>query len=458
MQIYEIPHINLDVNIQYRILSPAEAHALLDDAPPNASTEDFMRFVLEKIVLNLRGEVTDALRSLPKEQAKLVLSSVFNGCVMLNPAIDFATWVKISGEPTDLEGMKPATKKARTKNTKKTKKITRSEFLNLEHYLKTRVIGQDDAIDQIVHALKRSHVGLNDESRPLGVFLFAGASGIGKSYLARELHNYLFSSDHDLIRVDCGEYQHKHESAKLIGAPPGYTGYDDGGHLTNQMLKHPQTVVLLDEVEKAHPDIWNTFLRVFDEGFLTDGSGREVSFHDAIIIMTTNLGNRKVVDELTVPSVGFGGSDRTFGLPQRTRIERLANDAIRKHFRPELLNRIDKVVVFNHLSHEDFLKIADLELRAVDQKLSKRGLSMQWDEGVLEQLVAESECNVQGARKLAQTRRERIEDLLADLLLKTRFVRGTIFQLTTNDSEFHIEAQRPTRIKAESPVTTAKEE
>lgn len=442
VDIFEIEHPNLNLGIRFKVLTPSEVEALVAKAP--SRNDSFKKLVLENVVLNLHEEVTPVLRKMPKPKAQMAVDSLFHGAVMLNPGLDISTWFKMISFAVNEEKPTPAKK---TKSAKK--KVSKVQFLGLERYLKDRVIGQDAAISEIVKSLKRSQVGLHDERRPLAVFLFAGASGVGKTHLARELHNYLFGTDYDLARIDCGEFQHKHENAKLIGAPPGYMGYDDGGQLTNLVSKNPHTVVLLDEVEKAHPDVFHTFLRVFDEGILTDGSGKSVSFRDSIIIMTTNLGNRDIVEDFIGSAVGFGRERaEVTDLPNRERVERVTMEAVRKRFAPEFLNRIDKVVVFNHLTKSDFEKISELELAEVNTKLGKRGFSLAFDSEVISAMVTDGMNSIQGARRLAQIRRETIEDMLADRLLESRYPRGTIFQLTRNSDDYVLTAQRPKRVRS----------
>lgn len=453
MKLYEVYNPDLDTNIRYKVLNPDETEALVHEYADEEDRDKFARAVLEHAIHNLKTEVTAALRKLPKEKAKSVVSSLFTGCLMLNPGLDVDSWLQISHAPrliSESASGKPMPQIRKTK----ARKITKTKFLNLERQLKDVVIGQDEAIEELVNALKRSQVGLNDETRPLGVFLFAGASGVGKTHLARELHKYLFDADTEIVRVDCGEYQQKHENQKLIGAPPGYLGHDEGGFLTGAMERNPQTVVLLDEVEKAHPDIWNTFLRVFDEGILTDGSGNEVSFREAIIIMTTNLGNSEIVNDMTTRGIGFSRQNDPSVLPRRDRVERLAKESIQKQFRPELINRIDKTVVFNHLTDEDYRKIAELELNCVQGKLEKRGFTLAFDNMVLEAMVRDGVSHVQGARGLSQLRRDRIENSLADLILNGSYPKGTAFKLSHEANDYCVTAHRPAS-KKRSPEKTA---
>jgi len=341
---------------------------------------------------------------------------------------------------------------AKTTKTTKTKQINKQKFLGLETYLKNNIIGQEQAIQTIISALRRSQVGLSDDNRPLGVFLFAGSSGVGKTHLANSLHKYLFGGEYPMVRIDCGEFQHKHENQKLIGSPPGYVGHDEGGQLVNFVKKFPSTVVLLDEVEKAHPDLWNTFLRVFDDGILTDSRGEVVNFRNTIIIMTTNLGNDKTFDHLLAGGTGFtkdvNYKKKTKVIPDRSIVERNTNDAVKKHFKPEFLNRIDKIVIFNHLSEEDCIKIAQIEMSIIADKLGKRGYSVQYNENVIQALINEGIDSVKGARGLSQIRRERIESKLAEKLINTSMPRGTIFEIDYENDSFKFNFIKPVKKQA----------
>lgn len=328
-------------------------------------------------------------------------------------------------------------KDSKKTSSSKYKKMSRQKFLGLENHLLGNVIGQEEAVDSVVSALKRSQVGLNDKNRPLGIFLFAGSSGVGKTHLASTLHKYLFGEEYPMVRIDCGEFQHKHENQKLIGSPPGYVGHDEGGQLVNLVKKNPYTVVLLDEVEKAHADMWNTFLRVFEDGVLTDGKGEEVSFLNTVIIMTTNLGNEKTVDYLLSGGTGFAKNinhkTSTTQMPAKEMVEKNTLDAVRKHFRPEFINRLDKIIVFNHLDRSNLEKIAELEMSIIMDKLSKKGYSVNYTDEVISALLDKGVDSVKGARGLAQVRREKMEDQLADILIKSAPPRGTIFEISYKD-------------------------
>lgn len=469
MKLLEMYHPELELFVRYKLLDPSDVDTFVE-SHKSLSRDDYIRVVIETAVYNLRPEITQILRRMEKPQAQTELGKIYNGCVMLNPGFDVERWQKISKSltetqnesphpsvaedppppPQEEEKPKPKPKKSRKA---KSRKITKAKFLGLESYLRDRVIGQNEAITAITRSLKRSVTGLRDENRPLGVFLFAGASGVGKTYLAQELHSYLFGDDYSMVRIDCGEFQHKHENQKLIGAPPGYVGYDDGGVLTSQMQRNSHTVVLLDEVEKAHSDLWDTFLRVFDEGMITDATGEEISFRDCIIIMTTNLGNKEAVNSILNTSMGFGGtldvSLQNIKVPPRSVMERFTNKAVRKHFRPEFINRIDNKIVFNHLSGDDLMQIAELEIEKVNDKLRKRGLTLVYDDAVLRQMIADGVNPIEGARGLARVRRDEIEDVVSDALLESaRWPRGSVFSVTREDDAYKVTSKRPPRKKS----------
>jgi ATP-dependent Clp protease ATP-binding subunit ClpB len=462
LRVYDIYIPELNRYVKFKVLPPEEIKKIMDDISDYDPSEH-MRTVVENFVFNMRHEIVDALKLLSEDAGEMAVEALFNGCVMLNPGLDIDSWVRIaySGvkpmpsdklekrmpkldtSPISPEMLEKQAKALSNKSTaKKPPKITKAKVNNLSKHLKTRIVGQDEAVETLANALKRSMAGMNDEGRPLGVFLLAGSSGTGKTLLAKELHSYLFGREYDLVRIDCGEFQQKHENQKLIGSPPGYIGHEDGGMLTSKMREQPCTVLLLDEVEKAHPDIWNTFLRVFDEGLLTDNKGKEVSFRNSIIIMTTNLGNDKIVESLTGKGTGFAAridiSLESKETPKREIVEKMANEAIRKSFRPEFLNRIDKTVVFNHLSHQNYIDIAKMEIDVVDKKLIKKGFILNSDETVLNGLVDKGVNTIFGARGMSRVRREEIEDKIAGLIMGSTLKRGTIFKVSYFNNSFII--------------------
>lgn len=466
MQIYQIFVPELNANVKFKILSTEDTSAFLDSIK-NKKNKDLRKEVLQLVVFNLNTDVASSLAILSRIAAERALEAIYAGCIMLNPGLDLDYWINIAYStapvtPSDQypeseyldqvkKFLRETSKSNKTKQTKivRPRKMSRQKFLGLEDYLKSNVIGQDQAIEEIVAALSRSQADLNDLNKPLGTFLFAGSSGVGKTHLANTLHKYLFDSDAPMVRIDCGEFQHKHENQKLIGSPPGYVGHDEGGQLTNQIKKNPYSVVLIDEVEKAHNDIWNTFLRIFDEGIVTDSKGELVDFKNTIIIMTTNLGNDKTVDNLISTGPGFNRNvifeRRTKEIPTRSIVEKNTNEAINKYFRPEFLNRVDKIVVFNHLSREDCEKIAEIEMSVIADKLSRKGISVSYTDRVISGLIDLGIDTVKGARGISQIRRDIIETPIAKTIVYSNLPKGTIFHIDYLNDNFIFDFQKPIR-------------
>lgn len=444
---YEIFYPDIETWVYLKTLPLEETQSLVNEHAA-ADRETYMRIVLENVIANIKTDVISALRKMSKDKANKFLMTLYNASIMINPGLDMDTWVTLSVAPNIIsevteKAYAPNKTLAKTAVKAKTKKVTRQKFNELEDHLHANIIGQNEAITEIVHALRRSQVGLNDENRPLGVFLFSGSSGVGKTSLAKELSNYLFEADP--VRIDCGEYQLKHEAAKLLGSPNGFVGYEEGSHLTEALKKNPSTVVLFDEVEKAHPDLFNILLPVLDEGYMTDAKGNRLDFCNCIVIMTTNLGNTEISAEIDSTGIGFSRISKTNDPLPRKAVEAATSKSIKKHFRPEFINRFDKIIVFNYLTNQDYLKIAELELNKLQQKLDKRGCSLAYDPSVLEVMVKDGVNHIQGARGLAQLRRDRIENLLAALILESRIPRGTVFQLSHDAEDYRIIANRPSQ-------------
>ena len=285
------------------------------------------------------------------------------------------------------------------------KEKEQSQLINLADDLKAHVIGQDDAVDKIAKAIRRNRVGLGTPNRPIGSFLFVGPTGVGKTELSKQLAIELFGSADSMIRFDMSEYMEKHSVAKLVGAPPGYVGYDEAGQLTEKIRRNPYSLILLDEVEKAHPDVMHLFLQVLDDGRLTDGQGRTVSFKDAIIIMTSNAGTGKAE-----ASVGFGAAreGRTNSV-----LGELGN-----FFSPEFMNRFDGIIEFKALSKENLLQIVDLMLDDVNKRLSSNNIHLDVTDKVKEKLVDLGYDPKMGARPLRRTIQDYIEDAITDYYLE----------------------------------------
>lgn len=407
----------LGVEVDYRVL-PLEEAIRLGKRAVELSRDDYVRLVLERVIQNLWTDVAFSLRRMERSEARAVLDSLYRGSVMLNPGLDVGAWSEIATAiaPIEIEIHEPA-------------KVTKATLNQMERELHKGIVAQDLAIQELVSALKRAYVGLGDEGRPVGVYLFAGPSGVGKTLLARLTHKHLFGGVP--VRIDCGEFQHKHDNQKLLGSPPGYVGYEEGGQLTNGVLSKPDTVVLFDEIEKAHSDMFDTLLRVIDEGVLTDSQGREVKFDRALIILTTNLGMT------SGQKIGFGATQFN-----RQQLEVDVASALKKHFRPEFMNRIDQTIIFNVLTPEDLRKVARLELQGVGVKMARKGFSFRYDEATVLALAQEGLDPIQGVRRLVQARRHEVEGVLTEALLSTRYPKGSQFDLTWDGTDYRVKVRR----------------
>jgi ATP-dependent Clp protease ATP-binding subunit ClpB len=287
------------------------------------------------------------------------------------------------------------------------------KLIHMEERLHQRVIGQDEAINAVANAIRRARAGLQDPNRPLGSFLFLGPTGVGKTELARALAEFLFDDDQAMVRIDMSEYQEKHTVSRMIGAPPGYVGYEEAGQLTEAVRRRPYSVVLFDEIEKAHPEVLNVLLQLLDDGRLTDGKGRTVDFKNTVVIMTSNLGSQFISER----SVSAGGT-----LDEGTR--RQVMDALRAHFRPEFLNRIDEIIFFHALDREHLKRIIDIQLRGLMKRLEERKIHVEVTEAAKDQLVREGYDPTYGARPLKRTIQRQILDPLAMRVLAGDFREG----------------------------------
>ncbi len=297
----------------------------------------------------------------------------------------------------------------------------REKLLQMEPRLHERVVGQDEAITAVANAIRRSRSGLSDPNRPTGSFLFLGPTGVGKTELCKALASFLFDSEEHLIRVDMSEYMEKHSVARLIGAPPGYVGYDEGGHLTEAVRRKPYSVLLLDEVEKAHPDVFNVLLQVLDDGRLTDGQGRTVDFKNTVIVMTSNLGSHQIMQ--------MAGQDAE-AIRDAVWVE------VKQHFRPEFLNRIDEVVVFHGLDQRHIESIARIQLRALEHRLEKMDMKLDVSPAALAELAKSGFDPVFGARPLKRAIQQRIENPVAKLILEGRFGPKDVVPVDMENGEF----------------------
>jgi len=292
---------------------------------------------------------------------------------------------------------------------------------HMEEALKSRVIGQDEAIHIVASAIRRSRTGLSEEGRPIGSFMFLGMTGVGKTELAKALATFLFDDQRALVRVDMSEYMESHATAKLIGSPPGYVGYDEGGQLTEIIRRRPYSIVLFDEIEKAHPDVFNIFLQILDDGRLTDAKGRMVNFKNCVIVMTSNVGS-DVISRMQ--ELGFRGDRENRDDPGEDEMKAKIMASLKGTFRPEFLNRIDEIVVFHPLSKSVLERIANAELAKLDYRLSEKGISIEWSDAVRKYLAEKGYDPLYGARPLKRVIQNEILDVLALLLLEKKFSPG----------------------------------
>jgi ATP-dependent Clp protease ATP-binding subunit ClpC len=312
-------------------------------------------------------------------------------------------------------------------------------LLNMGNEIRDKVIGQDEAIKNIVRAIQRNRAGLKDPNKPIGSFFFLGPTGVGKTQLAKVLAEYLFESANNLIRIDMSEYMEKFSVSRLVGAPPGYVGYEEGGQLTEKVRRHPYSVVLFDEIEKAHPDVFNILLQVLDEGQLTDSLGRRVDFKNTIIIMTSNIGTRQIKD--FGQGIGFSTSSREASSNEH--MKGIIHKALKKAFAPEFLNRVDDVITFNHLQKEDIFKIIDIELRGFFDRMSSLGYKVKISPAAKD-FIAEKGYDIQfGARPLKRSIQKYLEDPLAEVIIKSDLKEGDVlnvgFVKKTESIKIHVE-------------------
>jgi ATP-dependent Clp protease ATP-binding subunit ClpB len=313
------------------------------------------------------------------------------------------------------------------------------KLIRMEERLHQRVVGQEDAITAVANSIRRARAGLQDPNRPLGSFIFLGPTGVGKTELARALAEFLFDDEQAMVRIDMSEYQEKHTVSRLIGAPPGYVGYEEAGQLTEAVRRRPYSVVLFDEIEKAHPEVLNVLLQLLDDGRLTDGKGRTVDFKNTVVIMTSNVGSHFIAEAAT----RLASSD-SFELNEG--IKREVMDALRAHFRPEFLNRIDEIIVFHALSRAQMRDVIDIQLRGLMRRLEDRKIHVELTDKAKDLLIEEGYDPTYGARPLKRTIQRRVLDPLAMRVLQGEFTEGNSIRIDASGGTL-------TFAKAEAPVT-----
>ncbi len=328
----------------------------------------------------------------------------------------------------------------------------RERLLHLEDLLRRRVVGQEEAIGVLADAIRRARAGLKHPNRPIGSFIFIGPSGVGKTLLAKALAEVLFDDEDALVRIDMSEYREEHSIARLFGAPPGYVGYEEGGQLTEAVRRRPYRVILFDEIEKAHPRVWNVLLQILDEGRLTDGQGRTVDFRNTVIIMTSNLGTEFV---RRGGRLGFVESDSDL---RDRQLEEKIRKALKETFRPEFLNRVDEIIVFSSLSEEDMLHIVDLQLEALRTRLAEQNLDLAWTDEARTWLARKGHDPVYGARPLQRLIQKHIEGPLARALLQGTFQEGDQVLIDVQDGQLVLRNAQGEAVAMASPATLSAEQ
>jgi ATP-dependent Clp protease ATP-binding subunit ClpB len=303
----------------------------------------------------------------------------------------------------------------------------------MEDNIRRRLVGQDEAVTAVSNAVRRSRAGLGDDRRPIGSFLFLGPTGVGKTELARALAEFLFDDERAMVRLDMSEYMEKHAVSRLIGAPPGYVGYEEGGQLTEPVRRRPYSVLLFDEVEKAHPDVWNTLLQVLDDGRLTDGQGRTVNFKNTVIILTSNIG-----------SVQMQSIEERGGLSDANRkelVREVVLDEVRKNFRPEFVNRLDEIVVFHRLEKEQLRRIVDIQVERFAERLARRDLRVELTDTAKDYLCELGWDPQYGARPLKRALQKSVEDPMARKVLAGELPPGTTVVVDREGDELTFKAK-----------------
>ena len=384
--------------------------------------------VLESKLLEKEQEKKNAVRGQQYE----VAASMRDACIKVQSKIDseYKAWKaelsEVRMEITDDDILYVVSKATGIP----VEKITDKEHKNLlgiNKHLSSKVIGQEDAINKISMTIQRNRVGIRKRDRTMGNFIFLGPTGVGKTQLAKELSSYMFNSDEDLIRVDMTEYMEPHSVSKLIGAPPGYVGYESGGFLTEQVKRKPHSVILFDEIEKAHPEVFNVLLQMLDDGYLTDSLGRSIDFRNCLVILTSNTGSRKVQDFGS--GIGFG----TKTVAQEQQVEKdIINKALKKKFAPEFLNRIDEVIVFNSLTKGVVMSILNKECKELAENLMDVGEYILKINKSAKNIILDQGFDPKyGARPLRRSLERLIENPVAEMILKKEINNGDVINVTT---------------------------
>ncbi len=416
---------SLDRFVAIRAFTPEQKQQLFKNIKIT-DKKSYKRLIINASVVNYLDEIAPLVFGNNEYPllGEIIEQELYNLCVKVNPTLDIKE-VTIQVDETQMQGSIPML----GPDASSEQKAKQQRFMEIENHIKKRIIGQDEAVTAVSQAIRKAKVGLKNPRRPVGSFIFVGQTGVGKTELAKALCEFLTGNETDLVRIDCSEYAMSHEYAKLIGAPPGYIGHNEGGYLTEAVKSKPNGVVVFDEVEKAHEKVHNLLLQLLDEGILTDSKGETVSFREAVIIMTTNIGVSDITAEESKP--GFRVSDKPADKEVVGKIDELSHaekakitrKSLEKKFPPEFLNRIDDIIVFRALTKEDNLKILEILLNEVAERVKNLSMRIEFTPELKSFLVDQGTDLKYGARPLRRTIHRHIENSLAEMILK-----GEIFK------------------------------
>ena len=316
----------------------------------------------------------------------------------------------------------------------------RQKLLALEDNLKTRIVGQAKAIEALSKAIRRARAGLKNPNRPIGTFIFVGPSGVGKTELTKALAEVLYGSDDLLVRLDMSEYMEKHTVSKMIGSPPGYVGFDEGGQLTDTVRRKPFSIILLDEIEKAHPDVFNMLLQIMEDGHLTDSKGRKINFKNTILIMTSNAGS----ELLKQSHIGFGSL--TTSNTDKNELETKLKDALERAFRPEFLNRVDEIIVFNTLTKSEIKAIVGLELKKTQKLMQQQGLQLYVTPSAIDFIAEHGFSEEYGARQIRRIIQKEVENLISEGVISQEFKENDQIDVNVKDGKLQIKLGQKTKV------------
>lgn len=409
---------SLDRFVAIRSFTPVQQRDLFKNVKIT-DKKSYKRLIINASVVNYINEIAPSIFNSGDYPllGDIIEQELYNLCIKVNPSLDIKEITIL------MDGDEGLPLLDASDDSSEPSSDFDDRYLDMENEISRAVVGQKTAVKAISQAVRKAKVGLKHPNRPVGSFIFVGQTGVGKTELAKALSKYLFGTQ-ELIRVDCSEYAMSHEYAKLIGAPPGYIGHNDGGYLTEAIKKQPESVVVFDEIEKAHRKVHNLLLQILDEGRLTDSKGQVVSFHHAIIILTSNIGVDKI--EQMGSAIGFGDSKEDVDEQVKLRETR---KALEKIFPPEFLNRIDDVIMFRALGEGDNLKIIDIMLREVQERLKKLGLNMTLTKRAKQLLVEQGTNEKYGARPLRRAIQNSVENPLAEMILSSQLKKGDTIKI-----------------------------